>query len=181
MAKKLITAEDVRTRVLTNKNTDVALISDAHIEVAQEEHIRPVIGDDLYDIIVQENIDEALSDENQLLLDKFIKPALAFYVKFEIMIDMSVNTTSQGIVQNTSEFATSATDKQRADLQTRSKSHADTLRDKMVRFLEDEDKSGNDYPDYDRGKNVSNFTSTKGGLILDKRRPLTRDDGTIIL
>lgn len=180
MTKQFMTAEDVRSTVLSNIHTDKALIKNPAIEVAQEEHIRPVLGDDLYDLLVTENGNENLSAVNQVLMNDYIKPALAFYVKYEILNDMGVETGSAGIVQNTSQFATAATDKQRADLQNRAKSQADTMRDKMVRFLEDEDKSGNDYPLYNRGLNVANFTSTKGGVIINKRRPLTRDDGTII-
>ena len=49
---KLITASEVISIAFTNANTDTALIKDSFIEIAQYNHLRPVIGEDLYNKIM---------------------------------------------------------------------------------------------------------------------------------
>ena len=45
---KIITASEVISKAFTNSNTDTALIKDSFIDIAQYNHLRPVIGEDLY-------------------------------------------------------------------------------------------------------------------------------------
>ena len=49
---KLITASEVISIAFTNANTDTALIKDSFIDIAQYNHLRPVIGEDLYNKIM---------------------------------------------------------------------------------------------------------------------------------
>lgn len=51
---KLITASEVISKAFTNSNTDTALIKDSFIDIAQYNHLRPVIGEDLYNLIISE-------------------------------------------------------------------------------------------------------------------------------
>ncbi len=50
----LITASEVISKAFTNSNTDTALIKDSFIEIAQYNHLRPAIGEDLYNLIISE-------------------------------------------------------------------------------------------------------------------------------
>lgn len=50
----LITASEVISKAFTNSNTDTALIKDSFIEIAQYNHLRPVIGEDLYNKLMSE-------------------------------------------------------------------------------------------------------------------------------
>ena len=54
----LITASEVISTAFTNTNTDTALIKDSFIEIAQYNHLRPVIGEDLYNKIISEKTAE---------------------------------------------------------------------------------------------------------------------------
>lgn len=162
---QLISAQEVISKSFTNKNTLEVLIKENFIEVAQEQHLRPVLGNDFYDEIVKQNNDDNLSVDNKLLLDDFIKDALAFYVKFEALDDLSFNTTSKGVRSIDDEFTSPATDTQRANLALKIRSHADTLRDKMIRFIEDEDNIDN-YPTYKKFENVTKSVTTFGGIVL---------------
>ena len=59
---KLITASEVISIAFTNANTDTALIKDSFIDIAQYNHLRPVIGEDLYNKIMSiKNSGEVLS------------------------------------------------------------------------------------------------------------------------
>ena len=52
----LITASEVISKAFTNSNTDTALIKDSFIEIAQYNHLRPAIGEDLYNLIISERV-----------------------------------------------------------------------------------------------------------------------------
>ena len=169
---QLISPQEVIDRSFTNKQTDVDLINDSFIEIAQEEHIKSVLAGDVDDVdslyfdIVTQNNECTLTAENALLLENYIKPALAFYVKYEILVDMMVNTSSQGLQVINTEFSRSASASERSDLARKAKSHGDTLRDKMVRYLQDNARS-TQYTKYLAGANKSNQTVFIGGMILD--------------
>lgn len=162
---QLISAREVIDTCFTNKNTLPALIKDSFIEVAQLQHIRPVLGDDFYDEIVAQNESNSLTTANKKLVDDFLKDTLAFYVKFEALEDISFNTTSKGVRSIDDEFTSPATDAQRANLALKIRSHADALRDKMIRFIEDDDNI-DDYPTYKKTENITKTVSTFGGIVL---------------
>ena len=62
---KLITASEVISIAFTNANTDRYIIKDSFIEIAQYNHLRPVIGEDLYNKII--------SIKNSGVAYKFVK------------------------------------------------------------------------------------------------------------
>jgi len=163
---QLITAAKVIELAFTRKNTDPLLIKTQFIEIAQEEHIRPILTDDLYDDIVAKNDASTLAGKDLILLEQFIQPALAFYVKFEALPEINMNTGSKGTRQLGDEVSSASSSKDRADLYAKVKSHADTLRNKITRFIEDEDNIDDFTPLYVRSKNVSNSTSFLGGIVV---------------
>lgn len=167
--QRLMLPQEIIEIALIDKDVDVASFPDSFIEIAQEEHIFPVIGDQinaddsLYGDIVQQNNDSTLTADNAILLNDYIKNALAFYVKYEIIEDISVRLTAQGLQENFTEFGRQVTSASRADLSAKVLNHANTYRDKMVRFLED---NLDLYPKYKSGLNVTNRGTMVGGLIL---------------
>jgi len=160
---QLITAKQVIDLCFTNKSTDTALIKDSFIEIAQEKHIRAVLGDDMYEEIVEQKNDDSLTEANKLLLETYLQPALAFYTKLEVIMDMNINTTSQGLMINETEFSRAANSGERADLKSTAQSHADTLRNKMLKFLED---NIDDYDSYEI-QGITTDTTFIGGIIMD--------------
>ena len=166
---QLISVQQVISKAFTNKNTDPLLIKDEVIEIAQEEHIRPVLTDDLYDDIVAKNDLGPLTGKDKILLEDFIQPALAFYVKFEALPEINMNTGSKGTRQLGDEVSQASSSKDRADLYAKTKSHADTLRNKITRFIQDEDNI-DDFPLYKRANNVANSTSYLGGIVVIDER-----------
>ncbi len=165
---QLISQAQVISNAFTNKNTSELLIKDNVIEIAQEQHIRPVLTDDLYDDIVAKNNLGPLTDKDKILLEQFIIPALAFYVKFEVLPEINFNTGSKGTRVLGDEVSRSATNQERADLLANIKRHADTLREKITRFIQDEDNIDDFLPLYIRGRNVANTSEHIGGVIILK-------------
>lgn len=162
---QLVSATEVISLAFTRKNTSELLIKTQFIEIAQEEHIRPVLTDDLYDDIVAKNDAGPLTGKDLILHNEFIKPALAFYVKWEALPEINMNTGSKGTRQLGDEVSSASSSKDRADLYAKVKSHADTLRNKITRYIQDEDNI-DDFPLYKRANNVANKTSFVGGVVV---------------
>lgn len=173
---QLISAQEIVNKAFVNKNTSLLFFKVEFIEIAQEEHIRPVLTDKLYDDIVAKNDAGPLTGKDLILLNDFIKPALAHYVKWEVLPEINMQTSSKGTRQLGDEVSSASSSKDRADLYARVKSQADTLRDKITRFIQNEDNI-DDFPLYRRGENVANSTEFIGGVvIIDEDEIIDRDN-----
>lgn len=158
---KLVSAKEVIETAFLNDNVDPSLIKDSYIEISQEEHIRPILTQDLYDAIVAGSLNAA----NTTLLNDYIKPALCFFVAVDIIPHLAIRTTNKGLMINTSETSEAATREERKDIQTRYREQGITMLEKMVRFIEHTDNLS-DYPLYENGSSSIITTDLKGGIIL---------------
>ena len=165
----LISAQEVIDLAFPNKNTIASLIKDTLIDAAQEDHIRPVLNE-LYDLLV---IDPgALTGDQKKLLEDLVRPALAYYVKYEALPDMSIQATSKGARSIDDQFTSRAEASERAILMKKTRDIANALRDKMVRFIE-ADENKDKFPEYKLQENVTNNSKRFGGIILDSFKTTT--------
>ena len=100
-----VTASEVVQNSFTNQATDTALISDSILDIAELAHIKPELGLDFYEELKTQNHNSSLTTDNQTLVTDFLKPALCWFVRFEVMNEIQYNTTSAGLVTNISEFS----------------------------------------------------------------------------
>lgn len=163
----LITQTEVINTAFTNQNISDNQIKDTFIEVAQLEHIRPALTDDLYDDVLA----NPTSDANKALMP-FIKKALAFYVKYEALPDMHVEATKQGLQINTNEFGTAASDKGRADLRQTAFNHGQTYKDELTKFIEHDDNKATYEDLYASESSINNKSSFTGGIVISKKKPV---------
>ena len=161
----LITQAQVIEKAISHLNTNKALIKDDLIRATQEDYMRPVLND-LYPVLLAEVKAGSISTANQTLLDDHIIPTLAFYVKANLLPDLSLPQTSAGVVQLTNEHSTPVTNQQRSDLVKKALDIGNSLRDVMVRFLEDEDNA-DDYPDFKPTQNIQKQITNFGGIVVD--------------
>lgn len=154
---KLVTAQEVIDNVFTDNTVDSFIIKDYFIEVAQEEHIRPLLTDDLYEYILA----GSLNAVHTTLLSDYIKPCLYFYVKFEVITDMALVMTNKGVMISDSDYGTAASGRDRSDLINKAKKMGDTLADKLIRYIDDNSSS---FPLYEGASR--NITKIKGSIIL---------------
>jgi len=160
---RLITQQRVIDLSFTNtESNEIGLINDSVIEVAQLRWIKPILGDDLWDLLESEY--PTFSSVNQDLADRLEKP-LAFFVKYELIPDMSINTTSAGLQVITTEYSSPATDKQRGQIQDQALHHAKALLLEATRWIELDENLSN-YPDYSSSGNAVNDTKIKGGIVF---------------
>ncbi len=163
--EQMIAQDEVRSICLSKKTYDVSKFG-PYIEVAEQKFIMPFLGAALYNEIRTQYKADDLSTLNATLVNDYLKPALAWFVLHLALPFIQMDITSSGIQINNSEFASSGTDKQRADLVNSTENIAQTFLDKAKYYLE-EVAGDNDYPLYSCSDNIDNNTTITGGIILD--------------
>lgn len=170
----LITAQTVVDTCFTN-GVDTNLILPSVIDLTQEEYFRDILGSDYYDELIAEN-DSGFTADNQSVYDLLV-PSLAFYVAYEVAEDLNINSTSQGLMVNRTEFSDSASRNDIAAWASQKLKHGNALRDKMIRFIESEkEDDSTKYPLYKQG-DYSN-SEIIGGVVFDGTKVTLGEDVT---
>ena len=138
----LVTSAEVISNSFTNANTDTALISTNTILLAELAHIKPELGLDFYEEIKTQNHNSTLTSDNTVLMNDFLKPALCWFVRFEVMNEIQYNTTSAGVVVNVSDFSTPANVEQFNQMKQDTYRKAKVFLDDMIAFIQHEDQTG---------------------------------------
>ena len=166
---KFVTASEVISTAFTNQATDTALISDAILEIAELAHIKPELGLDMYEELKTQNHNGTLTNANSDLLTHYLKPALCWFVRFEVMNEIQYNTTSAGLVVNVSDFSTPANVEQFNQMKSDTFRKAQVLLDDMIAYITHEDQVNN-YPLYGKDGDSSmpdtDIASKMNGIIF---------------
>ena len=166
---KFVTASEVISTAFTNQATDTALISDAILEIAELAHIKPELGLDMYEELKTQNHNGTLTTANSDLLTHYLKPALCWFARFEVMNEIQYNTTSAGLVINTSDFSNPASVEQFNQMKSDTFRKAQVLLDDMIAYITHEDQV-NDYPLYGKDGESSmpdtDIASKMNGIIF---------------
>lgn len=166
---KFVTASEVISTAFTNQATDTALISDAILEIAELAHIKPELGLDMYEELKTQNHNGTLTTANSDLLTHYLKPALCWFVRFEVMNEIQYNTTSAGLVVNVSDFSTPANVEQFNQMKSDTFRKAQVLLDDMIAYITHDDQT-NDYPLYGKDSDSSipdtDIASKMNGIIF---------------
>jgi len=166
---KFVTASEVISTAFTNQATDTALISDAILEIAELAHIKPELGLDMYEELKTQNHNGTLTDANSDLLTHYLKPALCWFARFEVMNEIQYNTTSAGLVINTSDFSNPASVEQFNQMKSDTFRKAQVLLDDMIAYITHEDQV-NTYPLYGKDGDSSmpdtDIASKMNGIIF---------------
>lgn len=153
--KQLISFEEVAELAFGgNENVRQEHISYAAICSAQRKFIKPVLGA-LYDAVAE--------GEYAALLDEYIKPALAGYVKYMALPTISAQVGVAGVVQYDGAEFDKAGDKAFARVLSRIKNEADALAQVMIDHIE---AHAEQYPEYSASDNIKNRVSMSGNIIL---------------
>ena len=166
---KFVTASEVISTAFTNQATDTALISDAILEIAELAHIKPELGLDMYEELKTQNHNSTLTTANSDLLTHYLKPALCWFVRFEVMNEIQYNTTSAGLVVNVSDFSTPANVEQFNQMKSDTFRKAQVLLDDMIAYITHQDQVNN-YPLYGKDGDSSmpdtDIASKMNGIIF---------------
>lgn len=142
-----VTASEVIANAFTNQATDTALISDSILDIAELAHIKPELGLDFYEQLKTQNHNSTLTTDNEALMTHYLKPALYWFTRFEVMNEIQYNTTSAGLVVNVSEFSNPANVEQFNQMKSDTFRKAKVFLDDMIAFITHEDQV-NKFPLY---------------------------------
>jgi hypothetical protein len=129
-------------------------ISEATILATQQKFIAPVFGG-LYERLCEGGYPE--------FVEEYVVPALALYVKMQMLPSLAVQAGGGGVVEVTSKNLARASDVKLRYAIRRLLSDATVLIDRAVTHIE---VSPDSFPEYDPRKNIRNHTSVNGGVVL---------------
>ena len=155
MTDLLITAAEVlETAFPSNEYVPEGMIVPARIETAQLGFLRPVFGK-LYDKLGEEPY--------AAFCRTYIKPALAYYVRYLMVDEQCAAIGAAGVRQNKSAYTEAVPDSRLHRLRRQARNDADTLLDKAIDYVENNPAM---FPEYDRKENIRRRVLIKGGFIL---------------
>ena len=166
--KTLVTAGEVINNTFTNKNTDPVLVSNNTIVLSELAHIRPLLGDKFYAELKLQNNTDALSVNNQILMDFYLQVAESWFVRFEVINDIMSNITSSWVVHNVDEFNSVITPSDYNTFKQDTYRKAEIFANDMMDFLNGTDQKGL-YPTFEtnRPKSMSNTYKNHGMIFYD--------------
>jgi hypothetical protein len=102
-----------------------------------------------------------LDGEYTDFVDEYIKPPLAYYVRYLVLPGVSIQLSNMGAFIPENDFSKGATNRQRDTLRQSALMIAEPLMEKAIRFICD---NPSDFPDYKK-KNKKQ-SRVKGGIIF---------------
>ena len=159
---QFVTATQVIANAFTNTNTDTNLIKTTTIEQTQLKHLKPVLTEDLYDLIVTENNATNLSASNTTIFNTYIVPAMYWFVKYDVLVDMQYRSNSKGVNSAFGEFSSTGTNNDLSAVMMSSFMTGLKILERMTVYIEDNSTS---YATYTSSENVLNSVSIRGGII----------------
>lgn len=148
----LITAQEViELAFAENSNMREESISDTSIRIAEIKYIKPVFGS-MYLML-----GTTYSD----FTDEYIKPALAYFVKCEIVSSIAIDMSTAGIAVANPQYQSAASDKQRQRLYDSEMSKAKVLLDDALEYIS---SHAEEFPDFVGTAPKKHYRN--GGLIL---------------
>lgn len=156
----LITDAEVISIALPDYENPVTTIADAYIHSAQLNWLRPALGRALYDHLTNAVAAATLTPEEQELMDEYLKPCLAWWVKCEAMPHIAYESRNPIDLQEQPLQAFEAVAGMLQHLREDCLRRAELLKDEMVSYIEEHLA---DFPLYEPQQEKE---SRKGGLLF---------------
>ena len=150
--RNLITAQEVIDLAFAeNSNMMADSIPDTAIRIAEIKYIRPAFGV-MYPL---------LADKYADFTNDYVKPALAYFVKCEIVSSIAIDMSNSGVAIANPQYQSAATDKQRQRLYDSEMSKAKTLLDFALEYIATHSES---FPDFSGEAPKKHYRL--GGILL---------------
>ena len=148
----LITAQEViELAFAENSNMREESISDTSIRIAEIKYIKPVFG----------NMYSMLGTTYATFTKEYIKPALAYFVKCEIVSSIAIDMSNSGIAVANPQYQSAASDKQRQRLYDSEMGKAKVLLDDALAYIS---AHAEEFPDFVGTTPKKHFRY--GGIII---------------
>jgi len=167
----LITASEVVSKAMTNSNMDSSIIDSDTILIAELTHVKQRLGDYFWGMLRKGKTTSSgytLTASETTLVNNYIQPCLALYVKYEVLNDMQYNTSSSGVTTNDDDWSDPVSDDGFSTLKSDTFRKAEILMKDMIDWLDDEDNRSV-FPNYEHSSNnkhIDGDNVTRLGGIL---------------
>ena len=98
----ILTCDKLKEITSISKGLDCSLI-EPFISIAEEFHIKPILGDELYEVILNKIEMNNLDNEYLILVNKHLNFAISYYAWYEASPHLLMRTEAKGIVIKDSE------------------------------------------------------------------------------
>ena len=167
----LVSAAQTIEYAFTNANTDVNLISNNLIQMAEMAHLKSAIGADFYlhlKKIFNSTPDGTPTTAEINFLAQWLVPCFAWYIRFEVINEIQDNSTSSGIVTAMPEFSKAVDAKTLNVYKQDTYRRGNVMMQEMIKFL---DNNINEFPEYKAStsldcSNLKNGVSKQHGMII---------------
>ena len=168
----LITQKEVIQQAFTDKRFLESKIAGNVILACQFKHIRPILGNRLYDTLVKKVANETVGNKSDVyyqLLNNKVKPALSYFVKAVVTGEGEGEITNGGVQEH---FTRTSRGSEGMAIQRKVELNyniAEALATEITNFLE---KNCKLFEQYESKENVQTRVSHPFGIVLKrKRRP----------
>jgi len=153
----LVTPADIKSICFQSGDTFSSnVFTNVLIQRAQEDWIRPCLGDDFYEVYLLE-IAKSIPDPNYTYLNtNFIQIALAHFVILTGLVKNYIKITDIGLGSNDFKYVTKTDISNFKMVQRDFRNVGNSFLRDFTKYIQDEDNIVN-FPDYDYTQNVMNY------------------------
>jgi hypothetical protein len=156
----LITISEVITAAYTRK-VDVLQFKAVDIEAAEFRYIRDALGENLYNEVVAD------TTTYSTFISTYIKPCLAYFVKYSTFEQFFSEISDRGVNHLTGQNFQTVSNAARTDAKTEVLSKANILLEKMIDYVQNEKSKNNSlFVKYGQNVNVIKEKKIIGGLLI---------------
>jgi len=156
----LMTIAEVITAAYTRK-VDALQFKAVDIETAEFKYIREALGENLYNEVVADTSTYAT------FISTYIKPCLAYFVKFTTFEQFYTEVSDRGINHLTGQNVQTVSNAARTDAKTEVLNKAQILQEKMIDYVQQQKYENNTlYQKYGQTVNVITEKKIIGGLLI---------------
>jgi hypothetical protein len=141
-----ISEKELKARSVINENVDLKLLMPTILD-CQDMHIQPLLGTSLYKEIAEEIEDGAVSNDNKILLEDYIQPALIKWVMAEIPVDLTYKFMNKTVGKKEGENVRAADLSEIHSLMDMNRKKAEWFSERLTGFLK-ENASATKYAKY---------------------------------
>ncbi len=165
----LLSEATLKQRSILQDNVDMKVVSPAILDV-QEEYILPILGTSLYNDLIEQVRDNALTTPYRTLLDDYITRTMVWYCRFELPMDLTYKYGNKSVGVQNADNMNPVSIEEMQYIVNRAKNKAEWYAERLTKFLL---SNPQDYPLYLNQPNAridtifakrTNYTS---GLALD--------------
>ena len=171
---RLITTEYLLKRSMIDENIDAALLT-TFIDTAQDRFIQSILGENLYQKIMNAVANQTISGQYLILLANYIQPAQMWATIYEALPFLQFKITNKSVVQKTPENTQAASDNSVNWLRTIVKNNADFYNQRIREYIVN---APGDFPEYWQSIGVERITPRRStyfsGIYLPRTVPAKR-------